>query len=647
MPRRSILSAAERDGLLALPDAQDELIRHYTFSETDLSLIRQRRGDANRLGVAVQLCLLRFPGQGLLPDALVPPPLLQWIGRQLRLDPACWSQYAEREETRREHLLELRAYLGMESFRLAHYRQAVHATTELALQTDKGIILASIVLESLRHRHIILPTLDVVERVCAEAITRVNRRIYDTLAEPLSDAHRHRLDDLLKRRDNGKATWLTWLRQSPVKPNSRHMLEHIERLKAWQALDLPAGIGRLVHQNRLLKIAREGGQMAPADLAKFEPQRRYATLVALAIEGMATVTDEIIDLHDRILGKLFNAAKNKHQQQFQASAKAINAKVRLFGRIGQALIEAKQSGRDPFAAIEAVMSWDAFAESVTEAQKLAQPEDFDFLHRIGESYATLRRYAPEFLAALKLRAAPAAKDVLDAIEVLRGMNSDNARKVPADAPTDFIKPRWQKLVMTDTGIDRRYYELCALSEMKKRAALRRHLGARLPPVQGFRGLPGTAREIRQPQAGQRIAAGRGHRLRPVSARAADAAANAARHRQPHGAGERAAGRHHHGVGTEDHAARCGGTRYRAGSDRPDGDDSAARQDHRTAAGGGRMDGLHPPLRAPEIGRPGQGQEPAADHDPRRRDQPGPDQDGRVLPRHDLRQAGLAASLAHP
>ncbi len=46
------------------------------------------------------------------------------------------------------------------------------------------------------------------------------------------------------------------------------------------------------------------------------------------------------------------------------------------------------------------------------------------------------------------------------------MNSDNARKVPADAPTEFIKPRWQKLVMTDTGIDRRYYELCALSEMK-------------------------------------------------------------------------------------------------------------------------------------------------------------------------------------
>ncbi|WP_234745962.1 Tn3 family transposase, partial [Burkholderia sp. WTPI3] len=466
MPRRSILSAAERASLLALPDTEEELIRHYTFNERDLSLIRQRRGDSNRLGVAVQMCLLRFPGQGLLPDATVPTFLLQWIGRQLCIDPACWPQYAEREETRREHLLELRAYLGIEPFGLADYREGVHASTELALQTDKGIVLASSVIDSLRHRHIILPALDVIERIGAEAITRANRHIYDALTEPLSDAHRRRLDDLLKRRDSGKTTWLAWLRQSPAKPNSRHMLEHIERLKAWLALELPSGIERLVHQNRLLKIAREGGQMTPADLAKFEPQRRYATLVTLAIEGMATVTDEIIDLHDRILGKLFNAAKNKHQQQFQASGKAINAKVRLYGRIGQALIDAKQSGRDPFAAIEAVMSWDAFAESVTVAQKLAQPEDFDFLHRIGESYATLRRYAPDFLDVLKLRAAPAAKDVLDAVDVLRGLNTNNARKVPADAPTDFIKPRWRKLVMTDAGIDRRYYELCTLSELK-------------------------------------------------------------------------------------------------------------------------------------------------------------------------------------
>lgn len=43
MPRRSILSATERESLLALPDAKDELIRHYTFNETDLGTVANSR----------------------------------------------------------------------------------------------------------------------------------------------------------------------------------------------------------------------------------------------------------------------------------------------------------------------------------------------------------------------------------------------------------------------------------------------------------------------------------------------------------------------------------------------------------------------------------------------------------------------------
>ena len=337
MPRRSILSATERESLLTLPDAKDELIRHYTFNETDLSVIRQRRGAANRLGFAVQLCYLRFPGIFLGVDD--PPflPLLRMVAAQLKVPVESWNHYGQREQTRREHLVELQTVFGFKPFTMSHYRQAVHTLTELALQTDKGIVLASTLVENLRRQSIILPAMNAIERASAEAITRANRSIHAALADSLIPVHRQCLDELLKRKDGSKMTWLAWLRQSPAKPNSRHMLEHIERLKAWQALDLPAGIERQVHQNRLLKIAREGGQMTPADLAKFESQRRYATLVALAIEGMATVTDEIIDLHDRIIGKLFNAAKNKHQQQFQASGKAINDKVRMYGRIERTL----------------------------------------------------------------------------------------------------------------------------------------------------------------------------------------------------------------------------------------------------------------------------------------------------------------------
>lgn len=495
MPRRSILSVTEKQNLLAFPDNKDELIRHYTFSDTDLAIIRQRRGATNQLGFAVQLCCMRYPGVifGVHDDPF--SPLLKLVADQLKIAPDAWQNYGQREQIRREHLSELQTVFGFQSFStLNHYKAAVNSLDELAWQTDKGIVLAMKLAQGLRYKNILLPSTDVIDRICAEAITRANRHIHATLTDTLTAEHKQRLDKLLKRKEGGTTTWLAWLRNSPIKPNSRHMLEHIERLKVWQAIGFNDGIHSLIHQNRLLKISREGSQMSSSDLAKFEPQRRHATLVALAIEGMATITDEIIDLNDRIIGKLFNAAKHKHQQQFQACGKGINEKVWLYGRIGQTLIDAKQSGRDPFSAIEAVMPWDNFAASVIDAQRLAQPADFDFLHHIGDSYATLRRYAPQFLEVLKLCAAPAATSVLDAINFLRSMNRDSVRKVTTNTPTSFIKPRWAKLVFTIDGIDRRYYELCALSELKN--ALRSgDVGKRLTPIQRFRGLSSSGREV--------------------------------------------------------------------------------------------------------------------------------------------------------
>ena len=101
MPRRNLLTPAERTSLLAFPATDDEFIQHYTFSESDLSVIRQRRGSHNRLGFAVQLCYLRYPGFALPTDAEPPASLLNIVGRQLRIEPDIWPQYAQRPETRR------------------------------------------------------------------------------------------------------------------------------------------------------------------------------------------------------------------------------------------------------------------------------------------------------------------------------------------------------------------------------------------------------------------------------------------------------------------------------------------------------------------------------------------------------------------
>ena len=465
MARRSILTAQERQSLVALPDNQTDFIRHYSLSETDLSLIKQKRDDTNRLGFAIQLCYMRYPGIILGVKEIPDPYLLKFIAKQLKVSPQSWEDYGFREKTRREHLLELQQLFGYQTFARNNYAGYVEYISQLAVETDRGIVLAQQLISHLRNTHILLPTPLVIEKICAEAITRANKIIYERLTADLTQTHLAKLDELLCLKDGTKLTHLAWLSQSPLKPNSRHMNAHIDRLQYCLSFDLPYGIERRIHQNRLLKIAREGGQMQATDLAKFEPNRRYATLVAIVVESKATIIDEIIELHNRIIGRIFNQARNKHRQAFHDSGKSINEMLYLFRNMGRALLEAKDNQLDLSEAIEQAISWETLAQSVTEVENLVQP-DFDFLPRINDSYRTVRLYAPAMLEILPFYATSGTDSLLQAINVLREMYQNNARKLPDNPPTQFIKPRWHKLIYTDDGIDMKYYELCVLSELK-------------------------------------------------------------------------------------------------------------------------------------------------------------------------------------
>ena len=466
MPRRNILTAAQRETLLALPNDEAELIRLCTLSRDDLAYIRAHRREHNRLGLAVQLCYLRFPGRALAAGEVPDASVLGIVAAQLDVPPGLWEHYAARDETRREHITELLARLGLETFRRRHARELLPWLVPLAMQTTQGFVLAEALVAECRTRGIVLPIVPVLERLCAQAATRAERAVFGLLTEPLSGTHCDALDALLAIAPGRVVSRLAWLRQPPGPPSARSILLHLERLQSVRALDLPKGIGRDVHQNRLSRLAREGGQTAPYQLEGYAPNRRYATLVAIALDVAATLTDEILDLNDRLLGSFFTKARNRFAKEFAESGKAINDNVRLFGRVGEALIDAKESDTDPFSAIEAVVSWDRFTAAVREAGTLARDERFDHLRLIGDYYGQLRRYEPTFLDALEFRGAPVAQPLLAAIDCLREMNARKLRKVPPTAPTEWLRKRWTSLVFSDGGIDRRFYEFAVMSELR-------------------------------------------------------------------------------------------------------------------------------------------------------------------------------------
>ena len=230
----------------------------------------------------------------------------------------------------------------------------------------------------------------------------------------LNGEQREKLERLIEPPSSGRASKLAWLRSPVGAPNPRNLLALIDRLKVIREIELPPDLARSVHQNRLLQLAREGAQTDVPHLRDFETARRHGTLVAILLESTATLTDEILDMHDRIIGSAFAKAKRTYTTSFQESAKAINEKVRLYAKVGHALIEAKEAEKDAFAAIEQIVPWEEFTRSVNEADKLARSEDFDYLELVGESYSQFRRYAPDFIEAFEFRAAPVAQNLVDA-----------------------------------------------------------------------------------------------------------------------------------------------------------------------------------------------------------------------------------------
>jgi TnpA family transposase len=157
MSRRTLLSFEQRARLFGIPTDAAEMATHYVLNSEDLTLIRAKRRPSNRLGFAVQLCVLRHPGRPLDPSETPPALMLAFVANQLGIDPKRFAEYAHRAETRREHLLELQRALRLRSFRLADWRACLQVGANAAWATDRGEPIVQAMRAHLRTEGVLMP----------------------------------------------------------------------------------------------------------------------------------------------------------------------------------------------------------------------------------------------------------------------------------------------------------------------------------------------------------------------------------------------------------------------------------------------------------------------------------------------------------
>src|SRR5260370_29473583 len=173
------LNPEQRYALTQIPsDLSDrDIARHYTFTEKERELINRRRRASNRLGFAVQLALLKFPGRTLMEVKEVPRTVLTAIAEQVDVPASAFTSYGERENTLYEHLDELRRECGFRSCGWKEYLLVARSLLPDAMESDRPLPLIETALERLRTEGVLAPNMILVDTLIWSVLNISERKL--------------------------------------------------------------------------------------------------------------------------------------------------------------------------------------------------------------------------------------------------------------------------------------------------------------------------------------------------------------------------------------------------------------------------------------------------------------------------------------
>jgi hypothetical protein len=227
-------TATDRTQIAALfdpPIDRRELVRHCTLSEADTAMIRRCRGDHSRLGYALMLCYLRYPGRPLRINERPPAALISFVAEQIDIRPESIDDYLISGQNRRRHAAELQDRLRLRPFGRRPASELASSLLPHAIESDRLAVLAGLVVQECWQRRIVVPSLRSLERLCVDLRHQARRDIERRLTGGLLAEQRRQLDALTESRAESGQSWLVWLRNGArLSRNSRNFFLSVNYL---------------------------------------------------------------------------------------------------------------------------------------------------------------------------------------------------------------------------------------------------------------------------------------------------------------------------------------------------------------------------------------------------------------------------------
>ncbi|WP_341792643.1 MULTISPECIES: Tn3 family transposase [unclassified Rickettsia] len=449
----------------ALPESV--VIQLATLSEQDRSVIQKCRGQHNRLGFAYQLMFVKvfnyFPNQALLE---IQPQIITFAVLQLGIKTELINAYQKRQQTVSEHQQQIRDYLRLSSFDKSAIAQVSEFLFIEAQRTDHVSILLIKAEQFLKEQCILQPARDTLERLIIMQRQKARQFIYDKILTNLTEVQSKHLDDLLKT-DESRISPLQQLKQPPAKPSPKALIALTQKLELIHVIDIAKLDTNWLNNNYQRSLTKYVLRCSAKRLRDLQASYRYTALICFLKQLNLDTIDYIIDMHHKLMLKVYNRADMQMDEALRKQRKHFKQGQVLLNTIAELVLDSSIEDTKLRKAILNQVNRETLEQHLLTSQAWLTGKFSHLFHLVVERFSYLRQFSPALIAHLKFEAkGERATNLLKAIELLHELNQQQKRKLPDDAPIDFIPKKLRSLVKPQGILDKPAWESALLTSIR-------------------------------------------------------------------------------------------------------------------------------------------------------------------------------------
>ena len=441
-----------------IPLSSETLATHWTLSTQDKIKIAEYRKNY-RIFIAIQLCAVRLYGRFLLNPNELPIEVVNYLSQQLDLPPVMTVIFPERQATLAEHRQHILAYLGFNKYDAKIEKKF---KDWIEYQARKGALPHDFIPLAERYfldNRIILPGITVIERQITATCNVIHSETFEAIYKKLDPAIRQEISVLLTASENQQKSYFNLLKEYPPSATAKSILSYIDRYETLKKLNLDIFENNFIDPQFLSYLFKLTKHYHARDLKRFNECKRYALMICFLIESRKIILDHLVNMHDQYILEICRECKNSYEKKHREFRRKHKKAVDIMLISTDILLELPEK--------KTMTRADIFKQ-INEKELRASQEDLRIFKRLEERgygdlllarYPNLRKYFSSFIK-LPFYAQKGSDDLIEAIEIVRKLDSGELIKLPDNVSLHFISHDLQRALKNKKGdINRNAWEM--------------------------------------------------------------------------------------------------------------------------------------------------------------------------------------------